>query len=104
MVPPFEGSVEVALAIVEDNAASSMLVTVRKRVLRKSRRQVVEAVTPEDVGSKVERDSEYCRTRPVEPAGRAHLDLVPRIIEDGVPEDILDELEEHYRTDSGTHT
>src|ERR1017187_2670107 len=73
------------------------MLVVAERVLRKSRRQVVEAVAPEDVGSKVERDSKYCRTRPVEPAGRAHLDLVPRIMEDGVPEVLLDALEEQYR-------
>src|SRR4029434_2508115 len=97
MVPPFEGSVEVALAVIEDNAASSMLVAVRKRVLRKSRRQVVEAVAPEDVGSKVERDSEYCRTRPVEPTGRAHLDLVARIMEDRVPAALLATLKEQDR-------
>jgi hypothetical protein len=30
-VPPFKVPVEAALAVIEDNAASSMLVTVRKR-------------------------------------------------------------------------
>ena len=84
-VPPHEVPIEVAFAIVEDNAASSMLVS-PKRVLRKSRCQVAEAVAPEDIGSKIERDSEYCYTGPVEPAGRAHLDLVARIMEDGVLE------------------
>jgi hypothetical protein len=59
---------EVALAIVEDDAASSMLVAA-KRVLRKSRRQVAEAVAPENVGSKVEGDSENCCMPPVEPTG-----------------------------------
>ena len=32
-----------------------------------------------------------------EPAGRAHLDLVPRIMEDRMPEVLLDALEKHYR-------
>ena len=69
-VPPFEVPVEVALAVIEDNAASSMLEAM-KPVLRKSRRQVVEAIAPEDIGSKVERNSEYCCMGPVEPTGRA---------------------------------
>jgi hypothetical protein len=51
-VPPLEVPIEVAFAIVEDNAASSMLVS-PKRVLRKSRCQVAEAVAPEDIGSKI---------------------------------------------------
>src|ERR1019366_3830277 len=73
-----------------------LVVAVRKRVLRTSRRQVVEAVASEDVGSKVECDSEYCRTRRVEPAGRAAHGLVHGIMEDGVPEVLLDALEEQY--------
>ena len=100
--PPFEVPVEVALAVIEDNAASSMLEAM-KRVLRKSRRQVVEAVAPEDIGSEIERDSEYCRMGPVEPTGRAHLDLVPRIMEDWVPEVLLDALEQHYRRARAPH-
>ena len=67
-VPPLEVTIEVALAIVEDNAASSMLAG-PTRVLRKSRCQVAGAVAPEDIGSKIERDSEYCCMGLVEPAG-----------------------------------
>jgi len=95
-VPPHEVPIEVAFAIVEDNAASSMLVAA-KGVLRKSRCQVAEAVAPEDIGSKIERDSEYCCMEPVEPAGRAHLDLVARIMEDGVLEVPLEALKEQDR-------
>jgi hypothetical protein len=95
-VPPLEVPIEVAFAIVEDNAASSMLVA-PKRGLRKSRCQVAEAVAPEDIGSKIERDSEYCCMGPVEPAGRAHLDLVARIMEDGVLEVPLEALKEQDR-------
>src|SRR5262249_21520574 len=101
-VPPFEVPIEVALAIVEDNAASSMLVAA-KRVLRKSRCQVAEAVAPDNIGSEIERDSEYCCMRPVEPTGRAYLDLIPRIMEDGVPEVLLDALKEHYRRARASH-
>src|SRR5690348_13903371 len=69
-VPPLEVPIEVAFAIVEDNAASSMLMPLPTRVLRKSRCQVAEAVAPENIGSEIERDSEYCCMAPVEPAGR----------------------------------
>ncbi len=47
--PPLEVPIELAFAIVEDNAASSMLVALPTRVLRKSRCQVAEAVAPEDI-------------------------------------------------------
>src|SRR5262249_41924251 len=40
---------------------------------------------------------------PVEPAGRAHLDLVARIMEDGVPEVLLDALEEQHRRARASH-
>src|SRR5262245_48817969 len=101
-VPPFEVPIEVALAVIEDNAASSMLVAA-KRILRKSRCQVGEAVAPENIGSEIERDSEYCCVGPVEPTGRAYLDLIPRIMEDGVPEVLVDALEEHYRRARASH-
>src|SRR5690242_7724960 len=68
-----------------------------KRILRKSRCQVAEAVAPENIGSEIERDSEYCCMAPVEPAGRAHLDLVIRIMEDRVLEVPLEALKEQDR-------
>src|SRR6516225_3355157 len=95
-VPPHEVPIEESFAIVEDNAASSMLVATRA-VLRKSRCQVAEAVAPEDIGSKIERDSEYCCMEPVEPAGRAHLDLVAWVMKDGALEVPLEALKEQDR-------
>src|SRR5260370_40386819 len=70
-VPPLEVPIEVAFAIVEDTAASSML-EAPKRVLRKSPYQVAEAVAPEDIRSKIIRDSEYFCMGPIEQAWRAH--------------------------------